>query len=75
MNHDRRTAVEIETGKSDVVHNAEKALNAGFDEIICVATSRHTQEKITQDLKNANITDARDKVTCVLAFDIGNPFR
>lgn len=75
MNHHKRTAVEIETGKSDVVHNVKKALKAGFDQVICVATSRFAEEKIGQELENADIKDARVTVTSVMSFDIGNPFQ
>jgi hypothetical protein len=75
MNDDKRTAVEIETGKSDVVHNVKKALNAGFDEVICVATSRYADDKIRRLLENANMTDGNVKITSVLAFDISNPFQ
>jgi hypothetical protein len=74
INHEKRTAVEIETGKSDVVHNVIKALKAGFDEVICVGTTRYAEEKIKQELENADMTDGRVTVTSVLAFDIGNPF-
>jgi hypothetical protein len=75
INHHKRIAVEIETGKSDVVHNVRKALKAGLDEVICVATSRYAEEKIRQELKNTDIADGRVRVTSVLAFDIGNPFQ
>ncbi len=71
INHDKKIAVEIETGKSDVVHNVRKALKAGFDQIICVATNKYVEEKIRQDLKAKDISDPRVKVTSVFAFDVG----
>ena len=75
INNDKKTAVEIETGKSDVVHNVKKALKAGFDEVICVATNRYAEDKVTHLLENANITGVKVKITSVLAFDISNPFK
>jgi hypothetical protein len=70
-NHNKRIAVEIETGKSDVIANIQRALKAGFDLVICVATNRYVEEKIRQDLKNKNIDDDRVKLTSVFAFDVG----
>ena len=35
----QKTAVEVETGKSDIKANLDKIKNAGFDRIIFVATS------------------------------------
>jgi hypothetical protein len=71
INHDKKIAVEIETGKSNAISNIQRALEAGFDETISVATNRFVEDKIRQDLKNKNITDSRVKVTSVFAFDIG----
>jgi hypothetical protein len=39
-----RVALEIETGKSDVLANVKKCLGAGLDKVILVATSRKTEE-------------------------------
>ena len=71
LNHDKKIAVEIETGKSDVIANIQRALKAGFDQIICVATNRYVEEKIRNQLKQHNITDDRVKVTSVFGFDVG----
>ena len=43
---DEKIAVEIETGKSDFVHNLRHNLAAGYSKIIVVATSRIAYEKI-----------------------------
>ncbi len=67
---DKKTAVEIETGKSNFIANIQRALEAGFDEIVCIATNRHVEEKIRQELKRKNISNNRLKVTSVFAFDI-----
>ncbi len=36
----KKIAIEIETGKSNYVRNVERALAAGFDEVICMAVNR-----------------------------------
>lgn len=71
INHNKQIAVEIETGKSNFIKNIQRCLKAGFDEIICVATTRNVEDKIRQELKNKNITDHRVKVTSVFAYDVG----
>ncbi len=70
MNGHKKTVVEIETGKSNAIANIQRALEAGFDEIISVATNRYAEEKIRNDLKQNNIIDDKIKVTSVFAFDI-----
>jgi hypothetical protein len=42
----KKTAIEVETGKSDYMKNIERNLQAGFDEIICVATNTSVEQKI-----------------------------
>ena len=60
-NRDKRIAIEIETGKSDAVHNIRKALAAGFQTVYSVALDEKTKEKIALKLHkigfpgNANI--------------------
>jgi len=68
-NQKKKVAVEIETGKSDALGNIIRALKAGFDEVICVATNHNVADKIISDLSRRNITDKRVKVTSVLSFD------
>lgn len=41
-----RTAVEIETGKSDIVANVEKLSHSGFDKVVLVATSPSAADMI-----------------------------
>ena len=48
-------AVEIETGKSDVVNNVIENLRAGFDEILVVATSESVLHKIEGALGKAGL--------------------
>ncbi len=67
---DKKTAVEIETGKSDYIGNIQKRLKAGFDEVICVATSRYVEEKIREELSRKNIVDGRVKVSSVFGFNV-----
>lgn len=49
-----RVAIEVETGKSDAVGNIQKALNAGFDKVISLATNSATAEATEQALKAAS---------------------
>jgi len=66
----KKVAIEIETGKSDFIGNIERDLNAGFDEVICVATDKYVEEKIREELKNRNIIDEKVKVSSVFSFAI-----
>ncbi len=34
FNHNKKAAIEIETGKSDIIGNIQRALKAGFDEVV-----------------------------------------
>jgi len=56
-----KTAVEIETRKSDFIENIRKCLD--FSEIICVATSPEVEKKIREKLRKANME--RDKIEIV----------
>ncbi len=66
---DKKVAVEIETGKSDYITNIQKRLEAGFDEVVCVATSRTVEKKIRMELKSKDIANERVKVTNIFGFD------
>jgi hypothetical protein len=70
INQDKKVAVEIETGNSDVIGNIQKRLKADFNQIICVATNRFVEDKIRFDLKKKNITDSKIKLISVFGFDI-----
>lgn len=70
INEDKKAAVEIETGKSDAVYNIERALKAGFDEVISIAIDRYVEIKIRNDLNKKNIVDSRIKVTNVFGYDL-----
>ena len=70
ISHNKNIAVEIETGKSNFIANIQRCLKAGFDEIICVATTRDVEDKIREELKRKGIADKRVKVTSVMGFDI-----
>lgn len=65
---DKKIAIEIETGKSDFINNIKRALEAGFDEIICVATNKIVEDKIQHELQKHGINDKKVRVTNVLAF-------
>ena len=54
INGAKRIAVEIETGKSDYIRNIKRALDAGFDQIISVATNRNIEEKIRREIQRTD---------------------
>jgi hypothetical protein len=64
----KKIAIEIETGKSNYVGNVERALEAGFDEVVCVAVNRFVEDKIGRNLKEKGILDERVRVVCVRGF-------
>jgi len=70
INHNKKIAVEIETGKSNAIDNIQRALKAGFDEVICVATNRYVEDKIRKELKRNNIFENLVKLTSVFLFDV-----
>jgi hypothetical protein len=47
---EKKTAIEIETGKSDYMKNIKRNLQAGFDEIFCVATNKSVEQKIKEKI-------------------------
>ena len=61
----KKVAIEIETGKSNYVGNVERALEAEFDEVICVAVNRFVEGKITLTLREKGIMDERVRVVGV----------
>jgi len=64
----KKIAIEIETGKSNYVRNVEKALAAGFDEVICMAVNRFVEDKIVRALKKKEVLDDRVRVVGVRGF-------
>jgi hypothetical protein len=64
----KKIAIEIETGKSDYVGNVERALEAGFDEVVCVAVNRFVEGKIVRSLREKGVVDEKVKVVGVGGF-------
>jgi len=64
----KKIALEIETGNSYEIKNIEKNLKAGFDEVICVATSRKLEQEIKEKMKNKMPKSVI--ITSVFSFDI-----
>lgn len=60
----KRLALEIETGKSEAVHNIRKDLEAGFDRVVSLAISQEVQGKIHEQMRLAGI-EAGDRVAVV----------
>ncbi len=48
-------AIEVETGKSDVVRNVKQDLLSGFDKILVVATDANALRKVEQELARAGL--------------------
>jgi len=48
----KRTAIEIETGKSDSLYNIRKDLGAGFDEVIIIPLSDNFEKYLKDRLEN-----------------------
>lgn len=46
----KRITIEIETGKSDVVGNIQRALETGFYKLICIVTNEKIQNVISRGL-------------------------
>ena len=65
---DKKIAIEIETGKSNYVKNVERALAAGFDEVVCMAVNRFVEDKIARALKRNGIDDNRIRIVGVRGF-------
>ena len=65
---DKKIAIEIETGKSNYVKNVERALVAGFDEVVCMAVNRFVEDKIARALKKNGIDDNRIRIVGVRGF-------
>ncbi len=62
----KRTAIEIETGKSDAIYNIKKNREGGFDKIICVCLTDKVKDDITNQLKEAEL----DKDKRIIISDV-----
>jgi len=60
INDRERIAIEIETGKSDAVHNIQRALKAGFFKIICAALDNKVKQKIKEQLNSIGLPERRN---------------
>ena len=50
-------AVEVETGKSDILANLHKCLSAPLDRLIFAPTNQSAKDKIESHLKQAKLQD------------------
>lgn len=57
------TMIEIETGKSDVIRNIRKDLNAEFDRVVIAYLCRGLEEKIAGILNNAYSAQLQPPIT------------
>jgi len=58
-----RLAIEVETGKSDVVGNVRHCLETGFDRIVVVATSREAHHIVERRLRRAGLLKSPVELT------------
>lgn len=64
-----RIAIEIETGKSDAVHNMRRAMEAGFMKVICAALNHKVMEKIANQVIMSDLPpEGETKVITVSAL-------
>ena len=54
-----KIAIEIETGKSNVVRNVQQDLIAKFDKVLVVATDKKAFEKVERELAGAGLLIGR----------------
>lgn len=67
-------ALEIETGKSDAVHNVQRATGAGFRRIVCVALNGTVKAKIESQLETVPIPEGT-LVSVILPEELESLFR
>jgi hypothetical protein len=65
----KRIAVEIETGKSDLLYNIKKDLEAGFDEVVVICLRKEVKEIIHSLLRETELNNS-DKVKLLALEDI-----
>ncbi|MCC6574411.1 MAG: DUF87 domain-containing protein [Planctomycetes bacterium] len=64
----KRVAIEVETGKSDPTGNVQKALAAGFDEVISLATTSPVAQATEQKLETIGAASEKVRVQTVAAL-------
>ncbi|MFC1551922.1 hypothetical protein ACFL6P_05080 [Candidatus Latescibacterota bacterium] len=61
----KKIALEIETGRSDILANVKKCLENDFDKIVIVATTEQAEKKVQQILKEASLyQNPRIQIEC-----------
>lgn len=60
----KKIAIEVETGKSDVVSNIRKDIEAGYDRIVVVCLEEGLKTKIICQINKLN-QDGKDRITVV----------
>ena len=63
-----RVAIEVETGKSDVIANVKNDLLSKFDQLLVVATKEKSMAKVERDLAQARLL-VPNRVLVLLAGD------
>jgi DNA-binding MarR family transcriptional regulator len=57
-----RLAIEVETGKSDIIANVEKCLNADFTKVFCVVPDQQAKEELELKFRTMQINANRVEI-------------
>ncbi len=66
----KSTAIEIETGKSDIVRNVKQNLLSGFDRLLIVATDEKAMGKVEREIAKAGLMGI-EKIEIILRDEKG----
>lgn len=69
----KQTAIEIETGKSDVFENVRRNLLSSYDKIIVVATSNGGLVSVNRSLWESGLSESQRVHVCSTKDDRGGP--
>ena len=68
----RRTAIEVETGKSDPIHNVRKDMEAAYDRILVVCLAPGLRERVREQMQALRL-DGKDRVALLELKDALSP--
>jgi hypothetical protein len=68
--HGKTVAIEVETGKSNALENLRRDLEAGFDQVVCVATDKKEERKIDRKVKEVGLVSPKVKITSAIRLDV-----
>jgi len=65
----KKIAIEIDTGKSDMIYNIKKDIDYGFDQIILIPLTKNIKNKIHDQLKEFGF-DKVEKIEIINLTDL-----